>query len=243
MKRILYFLVFFLAGTGNVVFADTTMTVTSLDYQIYLPDNWIKSVVNDSQHIFYDTTATTTALISLVRYHINRSTFPAANDWQRASFIASMLVAEYSYDPWGAVLYYDSSATSKQQNYWAPEIYTEYFTTDTSLDSWSEYVRYTSTASYGYELYAIGDTLDIAENIGLYAGIIRMIQLEISKTIIVHSNEPKPHRFSSLNREAVPYLYTVTGRKIACAGSRGRLETLPVGVYCAPGQKRTRIIK
>jgi hypothetical protein len=45
------------------------------------------------------------------------------------------------------------------------------------LGSWAEYIRYTASNSYGYELYALSDTTDMAANVGVYAAILQGIEL------------------------------------------------------------------
>jgi hypothetical protein len=165
--------------------ADTTITDTELDYSIYLPDNWVVEKVDGTRHHFLDTTGAYPALLSLVRYRRDPVDFPTSEEWTRAHFIAYTLTAEYSADPWGAVLYYDSTANCKQQELWAAEAYATYFTLDTALGSWAEYVRFTASGDYGYELYALSDTADLIANVGFYAGILQGIELPEESTGIV----------------------------------------------------------
>lgn len=170
--------------------ADTTLTVTSPQCTVYLPDNWIIDSPSDSQIILYDTTGTYASMISLIRHQIPATDFPTTGDWTRAFFVAYKMGVEYNYDPFGAVLYYDSTADSKQDSLWAPELYCQFFSTDTSLPNWAEYTRYTESGDHGYELYALGDTTDMATNVGVYAGIIQMIDLPESETSIVRPGIP-----------------------------------------------------
>lgn len=222
----------------GITTADSTITVHSLNYKVYLPDNWILEEKSDTQHVFYDTTCTYHGLVSIVRYRYDKTVYPTAEDWSRASFIGYMLVTEYSWDPWGAVLYYDSSDISKQQEYWAPETYAQYYSLDTSLEAWAEYIRFTATDEYGYDLYAISDTLDLAQNIGFYAAIIKLITLEDSttETISLPHNYLPPHYLQPRYRE-IDYFYDLLGRKISQLRHLQARKKCAAGVYILPNVK------
>ena len=157
--------------------ADTTIVNASLQYTIYLPDNWVLEEISDSQHIFYDTTFAFESRVSLVRYHRNATDYPMPDDWTRTHFIAYKLVVETTADPWGVVLYYDSSSASKQGSLWAPEMYSRFFSLDTTIGAWAEFTRFTASENYGYELYALGDTADMMTNLPAYGAIIYGIEL------------------------------------------------------------------
>jgi hypothetical protein len=218
--------------------ADTTIAVHSLNYSVYLPDNWILDEKSDTQHVFYDTTYAYHGLVSIVRYKYDKSVYPTGDDWSRASFIAYMLVAEYSWDPWGAILYCDSSALSKQQDLWAPEAYAQYYTLDTALDAWAEYIRYPASGEYGYDLYAISDTTDLAVNIGFYAAIIQLIRLEdtVTEIISMPDNYLYPQYLQSQNRETTLF-YDLLGRKISVLGDLRGKNRIAAGVYTVPTVK------
>jgi len=157
--------------------AQDVVDVESLGYSVYLPDGWIIDQASGDQHFLYDTSASTNtwSYISIKRYLRDASTYPHEEDWTRANFIAYELVARHSYDPWGFVLYTDSSQTKTQNGLWSPEAYVEYYGTDSVVGAWAEFVRFTASGSYGYELSAVGDTADIYSNIGFYAAIIKSI--------------------------------------------------------------------
>jgi len=160
-------------------FADTTVDLLAIGCSVILPDNWTVEQNNSSttQYYLYDTTATYKATCSVVRHARNTTDFPTNNDWTRGHYNAYLLLARFSYEPRGVVLYTDSSQNRTQNGSWAPETYCQFYSTDTSLAdySWGEFTKYASTGNYGYEMYAIGDTLDLALNIGLYVAILRSI--------------------------------------------------------------------
>ena len=222
----------------GISIADTTLTVHSLKYTVYLPDNWILDAKSDTQHVFYDTTYTYHGLVSIVRYKIDKSVYPTGEDWSRASFIAYMLVAEYSWDPWGAILYYDSSDLSKQQDLWAPETYAQYYTLDTALDAWAEYIRFPASEEYGYDLYAISDTIDLAQNTGFYAAIIQLVKLEDTTTEIISIPNINYNSYKTqLQNRKREYFYNLLGRKIAFPKELIDRKKYAAGVYTLPNVK------
>ena len=238
MNTIKQFYIIFILLFIGISTADTTLTVHSLNYTVYLPDNWILDEKSDTQHVFYDTTYTYHGLVSIVRYKYDASVYPIGEDWSRASFIAYMLVAEYSWDPWGAILYYDSSDLSKQQDFWAPETYAQYHTLDTALDAWAEYIRFPASDEYGYDLYAISDTIDLAQNIGFYAAIIQLIKLEDTTTEIISlpDNYVYPYNIQLSNSER-GHLYNLLGRKIYLPEDLKDRKKYAAGVYTLPNVK------
>jgi hypothetical protein len=161
------------------VLGDTTIVSSELGYAVYLPDNWVQSSVTATHHQFYDTTGARPGLLSLVRSPRSSVDFPTEESWTRAYYIAYLLTADpnYSYDPWGVVLYADSSQDSRQNALWAPEAYARWFSLDTAWSAWAEYVRFTASGDYGYELYAVSDTADMDTSIGYYASILQGIDI------------------------------------------------------------------
>jgi hypothetical protein len=181
--------IFALCAFYSVATAEGTVTNAALGISAYLPNNWIASQQDDSSLFLSDTTYTYRSQIVVKKHVRNTTDFPVAGDWTRAH----LLVANYSYDPFGAVLYFDSSAASKQDSLWAPEAFSEFFSLDTSLNAWSEYIRFTETGTNAYELYAIGDTADMKANIGMYMGMIRLIHIvkkSIATTSVVQGEIP-----------------------------------------------------
>ncbi len=199
-------------------FADTTFTSTRLGYKSYLPDNWICEPTDSAQDYFYDTTGTYGALLSIVRYPMDTNMYPNSEEWTISHYIAYIMYMDYY--PFGTVLFSDSSATEKQGDLQATEIYLRFYTDDTLDYAWDEYIRYTATKNYGYELYAIGDTNDMSQNIGLYGAILKIIEINENLTpIVVDKIQPEKslhvikslYRLSNLSRA----LYTVQGRRVS----------------------------
>jgi len=201
---------------SSVTFADTTVTNSAIGISAYLPDNWVSVTSGDSSISFYDSTFAYRSQIVVNRHVIPAADYAAAGDWTRSHILAYLLVVQYSYDPFGAVLYFDTSATARQDSLWSPEAFSEYYSLDTALDSWNEYMRYTESGSNGYELYAIGDTTDMKTNIGLYMAIMRMIKIDHTTEISAASvHRPTLHTTLTITRSVPvsPGVFDLLGKK------------------------------
>jgi hypothetical protein len=234
MKTSLYIVTCALLFTAPATFSDTLYSSTTLGYSIYLPDHWVAMVKSDSQHCFYDTTNVYTSYLALIRYHRNAVDFATATQWTRANFIAYLMSAQYSFDPWGAVLYYDSLPTTKIGALWTPEAYTVFYSLDTTWGSWAEYQRFTASETFGYSLYAAGDTLDMQKNIGLYAAILATVEVPGSKLITTTRPRVSPviPRIATTGPRMV---FDPLGRKIAAASSAAAIR-MPAGVSITSGK-------
>jgi hypothetical protein len=179
MKATRVFFTFLLAVlcSGLSLHAARDYADQNLGYTVHLPDNWVVDATDPSKHLFYDSTGTASGLLSIARYQRNATDFPTSREWTQAYFIAYIVAVDYSIDPWGTVLYLDSSDASTQNSLWAPEAYSRFYSLDTTLGTWDEYLRYTAAGSYGYELAALSDTADMAANIGLYAALLQSVSL------------------------------------------------------------------
>jgi hypothetical protein len=227
------FAVFFICTGIAVVHADKIITDSALGYSIYLPqDSWVRHVADSTHHQFYDSTGVYRSQISIIRHPRDPAVYPAPQDWTRANFIAYKLVVEYSVDPFGAMLYYDTASTVRQDSLWATESYATFFILDTTIGAWSEYTRFTANDRFGYELYAIGDTADMRKNIGIYAGLIQLIKLkkDASVRILRHPGAASDFR-APLHTAPSGYsrLFDPLGRRLrmAPAGS----ASFSAGVY------------
>jgi hypothetical protein len=201
-----------------VTSADTTITNSSIGFSAYLPANWTAVQVSDSQVKLYDTTYSFRSQIMIKKHLRSTVDFPVSLDWTRAHFIAYLLVTQYSYDPFGAVLYFDSSSNTTQNTQWAPEAFSEFYTIDTETGSWNEYIRFTESNSYGYELYAIGDTTDMKQNIGTYAAIIKMITInDLPVSVVANVRSPQYRHTVSTKSIQNTGIYTLTGKR--CNGT------------------------
>ena len=223
--------------------ADKTIIDSTLGYSIYLPtDSWVRVIKSPTHHQFYDTAFAYNSQISIVRHEYAPTDFPTPESWTRANFIAYKLCIDYSFDPFGAILYYDTAATVRQGISWATESYSTFLTIDTSLGAWSEYTRFTARNGYGWELYAIGDTADMMKNIGSYAGIIRLITLPGDTNTKVIPRSWTSNTVSYLNDPKSEYTRVVfdpLGRTRSLPLHR---TTVPSGISIRPGQQRLMVI-
>jgi hypothetical protein len=207
-----FFFAFLLLGIAS---ADTTLVDTKLDYSVYLPNNWIREVTSDSQHFFFDSTYRYPSQLSIRRYAIDTTLYSSADEWTYAHFTAYRLYVQYSVDPAGVIFYYNADSTVRQGSCPAAELYAVFFSSDTSIGAWAEYVRFSAYGRSGYELYAIGDTLDMASHIGFYAAILQGVRFFSADPVAY------PRSFYSAvarNQEALsPLVCDPLGRKIRAA--------------------------
>jgi hypothetical protein len=188
MKKLILISIFMLGCLSAK--ADTVISNAKIGFTAYLPANWICTQTSDSTATFNDTSFTYKSLVAIKKYKKNKTDYPTPNEWTRAHFIAYLLVTQYSYDPFGAVLYFDSTATCKQDSFWAAEAFSEFYSIDTSIGAWDEFIRFTAAGDYGYSLYAIGDTADMKKNVGTYAAIIQSIQLSVQQSTAIVKSIP-----------------------------------------------------
>ncbi len=211
--------------------ADKTISNNIIGFTINLPDNWICTQTSDSTAIFNDSSLTYQSQIAINKFHRNLSDFPTPDDWTRAHFIAYLLVTKYSYDPFAAVLYFDSSSTCNQDSFWANEAFSEFYTIDTALGAWDEFIRFTAAGDYGYSLYAIGDTSDMKKNIGMYAAIIQSFHLTVQETTSISKMIPA-------KKNQITYVKTVMKDRVFDLLGKRRLSAISsnsVTIHSKPG--------
>jgi hypothetical protein len=240
MKRILYGLIAFSLLTMPLN-ADKIISDPTLGYSVYLPtDTWVRAIKSATHHQFYDSALNYTSQISIVRHSYTSTDYPTTESWTRANFIAYKLCVEYSFDPWGAMLYYDTVSTVRQGISWATESYTTFVTLDTALGAWSEYTRFTARSGYGWELYAIGDTADMMNNIGVYAAIIKLITLpgDTNSKVVVRSQAPNQSvAATGMNSPHRRVTFDPLGRaRSSIIGGTAK----PSGVFIQPGLQRVK---
>lgn len=148
-----------------------TVSNPAIGYTVSLPAHWGLSQSKPLQDYFRDSTRAMRGQISIVRYSIDKSTYPTPASWSQAQFIAYKLSVENSVFPFGAVMYYDSSAAAKLGAVWSPEAYSVLYPGDGD-PTYAEYIRYAAVGEYGYEIYAIGDSTDMSNNLDFYANVI-----------------------------------------------------------------------
>lgn len=212
----------------NIVLIHSEVTITNsvTGFMITLPDNWVCTQTSDSSVIVNDTTLEYKSQIVIKKYHRNQIDYPTPNDWTRAHFIAYLLVTDYSYDPFGAVLYYDSSSSCKQGEFWATEAFSEFYSLDTVLGAWGELIRFTSGGEYGYSLYAIGDTSDMKQNIGMYAAVLRSISILQQNASIARNSKVKRIITNQANFDRSNGAYDLAGRRHKSILPQGHLVTV-----------------
>ena len=159
-----------------------TVTDEQIGYSLHLPDNWIKSEVNSLQHLFEDTSGTYQSMIAILKYDFSEETvFTSEKEWARANFIAYALSIDV--DPFSVMVFYDTVSATQNETLWAADAFSQFFSIDTTLTDWAEYVRFTASGTNGYEIYAIGPVDDMEANIGFYLTIIETITLPEIKMI------------------------------------------------------------
>ncbi len=219
MKKVICGGLFAVLLGAAALFADTTYVDNQLKFQAFLPNNWICVAENDSERLFEDTTFTYPGLLSLTRYTIDTTLYKTADQWTQAHYLGYKLSVEYSVDPAGVILYSNSDSTVRQGTLQAAEAYSLFFSSDTSIGSWAEYVRFTGAGKCGYELYAISDTADMSNNIGFYAAILQGIVIDPESRVI--SLMAFLRRAKSLQKMLSSPLYDPLGRQ-ARGNVRGR---------------------
>jgi hypothetical protein len=226
MTRVIAGKFFFILVCAAGLFADTTLVDNVCNYRMYLPDNWVREVYSDTQHFFIDTTYVYPAQLCLKRYTLDTVMYKTAAEWTHAHFLAYKLAVLYSVDPAGVVLYSNGDTTVKQGSLQATEAYSVFFSSDTSVGSWAEYIRFTAYGKYGYELYAISDTADMSKNIGVYAALLQGIVIAPGDHII----SPRMFRRSVYNIEKnmAPLLCDPLGREIRALTA---LRARAAGIY------------
>lgn len=161
-----------------------TVTDAALGYSIELPVHWVRVVIDPTHHQFYDTTGTYQSAVSIVKKDFSAETvYTSALDWTRANFIAYKFAVEA--DPLSAVVFYDTVTAKQNSTLWAADIYSQFFSINTAAyGDYTEYIRYTASGTYGYELYALGGVQDMQLNVGFYTVMIAGIKLSATASTV-----------------------------------------------------------
>ncbi|MDB5048823.1 MAG: hypothetical protein JWO30_1894 [Fibrobacteres bacterium] len=173
------------------VFAGT-VSDSNLGYSIALPSNWVQLKSKPDQHYFRDSTRHYRGQISILKYDIDKASYPTPENWSQAQFIAYKLSVETSVFPFGAVEYYDSSSAAKLGPNWAPEAFSVLYPGDGD-PTYCEFIRYCAVGNVGYEIYAIGDSTDMIQNVDFYASVIASLQFTTPIASIAHFSDPIRH--------------------------------------------------
>ena len=209
MKKVFLFCLLLAAPLFSASVSDN-----NVGYSMTLPANWQQIKTKPLQHYFRDSTKQYPSAISIVRYTIDKATYPTPHDWTQAQFIAYQLSVENSVFPFGAIMYFDSSSTTKLGSDWAPEAFSVLYPGDGS-PTYCEFIRYVAQGDYGYEIYAIGDSTDMTNHVDFYASIIASTQL----TVPVVSLFPFQHE--TLGQEQAINDFDLLGRKLIRRLSNG----------------------
>jgi hypothetical protein len=159
-----------------------TVADSSMGYAITLPATWSQVKAKTEQHYFRDSTRHYHSQISIVRYDIDKETYPTPESWSQAQFIAYKVSVETSVYPFGAIGYYDSSSKATLGGIWSPEAFSVLYPADGD-PTYCEFIRYCAIGNSGYEIYAIGDSTDMAHNVDFYADVIATLRFTPSASI------------------------------------------------------------
>lgn len=190
-----------------------------LGYSVLLPEHWVREVVNDTSHRFIDTTGTYPSIVALVRSDFSGDTiFESPEEWTRANFIAYSFVVDA--DPFSVLVFYDTVTVRQNGTLWAADAFTATYSVDTQLADWAEYIRFTASGSYGFELYAIGALDDMNTNAPFYRSIIDSITITVESPVIL----PRPAASPAVHsvKPGAIYRMDLLGRRICCPAFRRR---------------------
>lgn len=175
-----------------------TVTDEQIGYTLDLPDNWVQSKVDATQNIFEDTSGTYQSMIVIVKYDFSEETiFTSADEWTRANFISYAFSVDA--DPFSVMAFYDTVDAKQNESIWAADAFSQFFSIDTVLSDWAEYIRFAASGTNGYEIYAIGPMDDMDVNIGFYLAVIENIILtDVSEEHMVGVTVPRPAGYNKI---------------------------------------------
>lgn len=212
----------------------TVITDAQVGYSIVLPDNWVREVVSDTSHRFIDTTGTYSSTVGIVRYDFSDDTiFERSEEWTQANFIGYSLVMDA--DPFSSLLFYDTVTVKQNGTLWATDAYSTTYSTDTQFFDWGEYIRYTASGTFGFELYAIGELDDMTENVEFYRNILDSITITLESPVI--SPRPAAAPAVYIIKPETPYRLNLLGRRIGHS-TRGRASQIVID-----GSRHSSILK
>lgn len=181
----------------------------NLGYSITLPSNWSQLKSKPAQHYFRDSTRAYKSQISIVKYDIDKASYPTPESWIQAQFIAYMLSVETSTYPFGAVAFFDSTAAAALGTHWAPEAFSVLYPADGD-PTYCEFIRYCAVGDVGYEIYAIGDSTDMTKYVDFYAGIIASLTFTPP---ILSISPMRPEGGLSIRSESGAPVFDLLGRQ------------------------------
>ncbi len=177
---LLFFLLIF-SGSAQMPY-----TNSKLGYTIMLPENWHVINSSDSQDVFFDLNSSGETYLSIVRHQIDSGTTDFY--WTKFHFLMYLSTTQEWEDPWGTILALDSSQSSTIDGAWAPQAFAQFISLDSVNGSWGEYIIFTARYQGGYELYAVGDTLDLKNKGASYSQILQSVTFSPAVSIKISRN-------------------------------------------------------
>ncbi|HEX3020733.1 MAG TPA: hypothetical protein VHP36_10545 [Chitinispirillaceae bacterium] len=164
--------------------AQSSYTNKRLGFSIELPAGWYVINESDSQDIFFDTVSNGKTFLSVLRHQIDTNI--EESYWTKFHFLMYLSITQEWADPWGTILALDSSQSSTIDGTWAPQAFAQFVSLDSVNSNWAEYIMFTAKYRGGYEIYAIGDTLDLKSRGGTYSQIFQTISFSAPSSIKVN---------------------------------------------------------
>ncbi|MBD3314277.1 MAG: hypothetical protein GF344_00690 [Chitinivibrionales bacterium] len=187
-----------------------------LGYTIDLPEGWVAIQESDTQDIFFDTSQSPNSYLSVVSHAWQSDKWTEDESWTRSHLIGYLITAEHGANPWGDVVFYDSTASATLGDLWAPEVYTKFYWADTTTKAWAEYIIFASRNQVGYELYAVGDTTDMNNNGPVYSAILRSVNILPKSSTRRHVIITNRHT----HRSPTAFRFDLLGRRLSAPGIR-----------------------
>lgn len=214
-------IIIILTGVFVSFAADTTSVDSSLFIKIILPQSWVYFNTSDSSAMITSLDTNYKGNLFITRY--KTAGYQNAREWTQSYFTAYSEYVKNSSEPYGQLLWLDSTTSAALQPIesggfsWAPWITAKFKTLDSAgtMVTWDEYERFTAHQNFGYEMYAISDTVDMNANYKVYASILqKIVLLDNSVGVIFHPIRFHGGTASFNSSKNDPGWYTITGRRM-----------------------------
>ncbi len=203
--------------------AQTAYTNKKLGYSLMLPENWYALNTSDSQDIFFDVSSSGRTYLSVVRHKIDTNT--TETYWTKFHFLMYISTTQEWEDPWGTILALDSSQDCTIDGGWAPQAFAQFFSLDSINSTWSEYIIFTARYGGGYELYAIGDTLDLKTKGAAYSQILNSVTFSQPSSIKINR---KVQSFEIISGRYEQGIFDLSGRSFSSFPLNKRRSTVVI---------------
>lgn len=218
-----------------------TVTDAQIGYSLYLPDNWVRTEVDETQHLFEDTSGMYMSMIAVVKYDFSEETiFSSANEWTRANFISYAFSVDA--DPFSIMVFYDTVSAKQNEVIWAADAFSQFFSIDTAMADWAEYIRFTASGTRGYEIYAIGPMDDMEVNVGFYMALIDGIILtDVADEHLVGITVPNATAHTAIRQSnSENIVYDLLGRNVHPSWSASSASSMVI--YRTPMSVRRKLM-